>query len=348
MAPPVLFRHPSSVDHDTGAHPERAARILAIEEELGRRGWLGWEVRESPDAGLRKIQAVHPREYVARIEGFCVKGGGMLDADTVVSEGSFEAARHAVGGAVALVDELLAGDARVGASLHRPPGHHAEAARAMGFCLFNNVAVAARHALDAHGAGRVLILDWDVHHGNGTNDIFHATDEVLFASIHESPLYPGTGPASDAGSGAGEGFTVNLPVPGGSGDETFCSLVEHVVVPLARAYEPALVLVSAGYDAHRDDPLAGCAVTDAGFAAMAASVRSLADALDVPLGIVLEGGYELTALARGVAATLEVAGAAEPPPQPALEVHPLAAGARDRLAARWPDLRTAPTPPSAS
>jgi acetoin utilization deacetylase AcuC-like enzyme len=342
MAPPVLFRHASSLEHDTGAHPERAARIVAVERELERRGWLGWDVRESPQAAFGALEAVHPRDYIARIEGFCVKGGGMLDVDTVVSERSFEAARHAAGGAVALVDELLGGGARVGASLHRPPGHHAEPARAMGFCLFNNVAVAARHALDAHGAGRVLVVDWDVHHGNGTNDIFHATDAVLFASIHQSPLYPGTGPASDVGSGRGEGFTVNLPVPGGSGDETFCSLVEHVVVPLALAYEPRLVLVSAGYDAHLDDPLAGCAVTDAGFAAMAGSVRRLADALGVPLGIVLEGGYELDALARGVAATLEVAGAPEPPPaDPAPAVHPLAVEARGRLAPRWPQLRPA-------
>src|SRR5207247_6273426 len=135
----------------------------------------------------------------------------------------------------------------------------------------------ARRALDAHGAHRVLILDWDVHHGNGTNDIFHATAEVLFVSVHESPLYPGTGPAGDVGSGEGEGFTVNLPVPAGSGDETFCSLVEHVAVPLALAYEPQLVLVSAGFDAHIADPLAGCRVTEHGYAAMAGSARRLAE-----------------------------------------------------------------------
>jgi len=339
MPRPVLFRHPSSREHDTGPHPERAARIEAVEAALSARDWLGWEVRESPAVDRAVLQAVHPAAYVERLEAFSAQGGGMLDMDTVMSAGSFRAALHAAGGAVAMVDALLDGEARVAASVHRPPGHHALPARAMGFCLFGNVAVAARHALDAHGAGRVLVVDWDVHHGNGTNDIFHASPEVLFASIHEAPLYPGTGPESDAGSGPGEGFTVNLPVPHGSGDETWCSLVEHVVVPLARGYDPRLILVSAGYDAHLDDPLAGCECTAAGFAAMAGSVRRLADELEVPLGVVLEGGYELEALASSLTATLEAAGGpAAPAPDPDLAVHPLAARAARRLAARWPAL----------
>jgi acetoin utilization deacetylase AcuC-like enzyme len=285
---------------------------------------------------------VHPPSHVHAIEELCAAGGGAIDMDTIVSAGSFRAARHAAGGAVALVDALLGGPRderpRAGASLHRPPGHHAEAARAMGFCLFNNVAVAARRALGAHGAERVLILDWDVHHGNGTNDIFHATDEVLFVSIHEWPLYPGTGSARDAGSGAGEGLTVNLPVPGGSGDAVFCSLVEHVAAPLARAYRPDLLLVSAGYDAHADDPLATCRVSDAGYAAMAGSVKRMAEELDVPAGLVLEGGYELGALSRSVAATLAVLGADVAPAMPALAVDPLAEEALVRLAPRWPSL----------
>jgi acetoin utilization deacetylase AcuC-like enzyme len=332
MPQALLLRHPSSREHDTGPHPERAARIVAVEEALEQRGWLGWDVRLSPAVERKRLEAVHDPAHVDRIERFCASGGGMIDLDTVASGGSWAAALHAAGGAVAMVDALLAGEACRGASLHRPPGHHATRARAMGFCLFNTIAVAAQHALDAHGLERVLILDWDVHHGNGTNDIFHASDRVLFASIHESPLYPGSGPASDTGSGPGEGFTVNLPVPGGSGDETWCSLVEHAVVPLARAYRPQLVLVSAGFDAHLDDPLAGCAVSDGGFAAMAGSMRRLADGLDVPLGLVLEGGYELSALARSVVAVLEVVGREEPPSAPDLAVHPLAARAVERLA----------------
>ena len=268
-AAPVLLEHPSSLEHDTGRHPEQAARIVAIDEELSRRDWLGYERVLSSRAARSTVAAVHAEAYIARIERASIAGGGHIDADTIMSDGSFEAAYHAAGGAVELVDRLLDGAAPFGFSAHRPPGHHAEPARAMGFCLFNNVAVAARHALDAHGLERVMILDWDVHHGNGTNDIFHAEPRVLFVSIHQSPLYPGTGPASDVGSGDGIGYTVNLPVAPGSGDDVFRSLVDGVAVPLAREFAPELVLISAGFDAHREDPLAECTVTEDGFAAMA-------------------------------------------------------------------------------
>ncbi|MBA3327004.1 MAG: histone deacetylase [Solirubrobacterales bacterium] len=337
MAAPVLLRHASSAEHDTGrGHPESARRMVAVERALSERDWLGWDVRESPTVDRAVLEAVHSRRHVERIEAICERGGGAIDVDTILGERSCEAALRAAGGAVAMVDALLGEGAGTAGSLHRPPGHHALAERAMGFCLFNNVAVAARRALDAHGAGRVLILDFDVHHGNGTNDIFRSSDEVLFCSVHESPQYPGTGPASDVGSGAGEGCTVNLPVGHGAGDEAWTSLVEHVVHPLGRAYAPGLVLLSAGYDAHADDPLGGCAVTDAGFAAMAASMRALADDLGVPLGIVLEGGYDVDALARSLLRTLEVAAAPAPPAPPEVPVHPLAAQAVRRLAAgRW-------------
>ena len=193
----------------------------------------------------------------------------------------------------------------------------------------NSVAVAARHAIDAHGLERVAILDWDVHHGNGTNDIFHADPRVLFVSIHESPLYPGTGAASDRGSGAGEGLTINLPVPAGTGDAGYASLVEHVAVPRIREYGAQLLLVSAGFDAHADDPLAGCEVTDAGFAAMTGAVRRLTDELGIGLGIVLEGGYDLGALTRGLIATLQVA-AARSVPDARIALDPLAAQAAAR------------------
>ena len=280
-----------------------------IEHALGTHDWLGWDVRLAPAATREQIARVHPMRHVERIEA-ASQGGGMLDMDTVVSPGSFTAALHAAGGAIALVDALLGSErAPAGATLQRPPGHHAEPSQAMGFCLFNNVAIGAQHAIDAHGARRVMIFDFDVHHGNGTNAIFHARDDVLFCSIHQSPLYPGTGPASDVGRGAGEGHTVNLPVPGGSGDAVFLSHVEHVVVPLARSYEPDLLLLSAGYDAHADDPLASCTVTDDGYRGIAALMRAAADELGVPLGLVLEGGYDLGALARSVVATLDVVGA---------------------------------------
>jgi len=331
MAAPVLMHHPSSLEHDTGPHPESARRIVAIEQALSERDWLGWDVRLSPPARRSRIEALHPAAHVDRIEALCARGGGMIDMDTIVSPGSCVAAYHAAGGAIAMVDALLGEEgAPAGASLHRPPGHHAEAARAMGFCLFNNVAIAAQHAIDGHGAQRVMIFDWDVHHGNGTNALFAERDDVLFCSIHQSPLYPGTGPASDVGRGRGEGYTVNLPLPGGSGDAVWTSLVEHVVRPVGRDYAPDLVLLSAGFDAHADDPLAECYVTDDGYRAMAASVRALADELGVPLGVVLEGGYDLGALARGVTITLEVAGAKDPPPPPDVEVHPLAERAQER------------------
>jgi len=340
MASPVLLRHPSSLEHDTGAHPENARRIVAIERALAACDWLGWEVRLSPAAARTSIEAIHPAAHVGRIEAICLGGGGAIDMDTFVSPGSFAAALHAAGGATALVDALLGPEgAPAAASLHRPPGHHAEAARAMGFCIFDNVAIAAQHALDAHGARRVMIVDWDVHHGNGTNAIFRERADVLFVSIHQSPLYPGTGAASDTGRGAGDGFSVNLPVPGGSGDDVFLSHLEHVVAPLAAAYEPDLLLVSAGFDAHAEDPLADCTVSDAGYAGIAASMRAIADRLGIPHGLVLEGGYDLGVLARCVAATLEIAGAVAPPPAPEVALHPLAERARERLAAsHWPAL----------
>jgi acetoin utilization deacetylase AcuC-like enzyme len=338
MPPAVLFSHPSSLEHDTGMHPERAERIVAIERELSSRS-LALERTLSAPAPRDLLHAVHPPSYVDAIERFVAAGGGHLDVDTLCSPGSWEAALHGAGGAVAVVDALLGGSASFAASVHRPPGHHAEAARAMGFCLFNNVAVAARRARDAHGVGRVLVLDWDVHHGNGTNDIFHATDEVLFVSIHEWPLYPGTGSASDVGRGAGEGYTVNVPVPAGSGDETLVSLVAHVVGPLARAYAPELILVSAGFDAHADDPLADCRVSDAGYAAMAAWVRSLAAEVGAPAGLVLEGGYDLRALSRSLCDVLDVFTSDSAPPPPDVDVHPLAVEAQQRLArGRWPAL----------
>jgi acetoin utilization deacetylase AcuC-like enzyme len=341
MPAPVLFHHPTSLEHDTGGHPENARRIVAIMGALEARDWLGWDVRLSPQAPREAIAAVHSMRHVERIEAICARGGGMIDADTIVSPGSWEAALHAAGGCVALVDELMGGSdgVSVGASLHRPPGHHAEPAQAMGFCLFDNIAVGAQHALDAHGVRRVMIFDWDVHHGNGTNAIFHGRDDVLLCSIHQSPLYPGTGPASDAGSGAGAGFTVNMPVPARSGDDVFLSHVAHVVAPLARAYEPDLLLVSAGFDAHADDPLASCEVSDAGFAGMAALMRACADELGVPLGIVLEGGYDLGALARSLVATLEAVGAVSPVAVAEVALHPLAARVRERLVGgHWPGL----------
>jgi acetoin utilization deacetylase AcuC-like enzyme len=285
------------------------------------------------------LTAVHPERYVNAIREVCEAGGGAFDPDTVASPGSWSAALHGAGGACALVDSLAGREAPFGFCGLRPPGHHAEPSRAMGFCLFNNVAVAARHALDALGAERVFVFDWDVHHGNGTNDIFHSDPRVLFASIHQSPLYPGTGPLHDVGSGEGEGFSLNLPVPPGSAEPVWLSLVEHVVVPAARAFGPDLILVSAGFDAHRDDPLAQCRLEVESFAAMALHVRALGEELGVPVGAVLEGGYDLAALAASVAATL--AAFAEGGEPPRYDRDRLSEAAIAALGRYWPALTSA-------
>ncbi|MDQ6816367.1 MAG: histone deacetylase [Actinomycetota bacterium] len=354
---PVLLEHPSSLEHDPGPHPEQPARLEAIWRELEAHDWFGFERLRSPMVDRAVLAAVHEPDYIDTIERLCARGGGHLDLDTVVSRGSFDAALHAAGGAVALVDLLLDHAVPTGFSVHRPPGHHASAARGMGFCLFNSVAVAAEYARARRGLERVMIFDWDVHHGNGTNDIFRASHEVLFVSVHQMPLYPGTGPASDVGAGNGAGYTVNLPVAPGSDDFVFLSMVEHVVIPLAVEFAPQLVLVSAGYDAHGDDPLGGCLVTEAGFAAMTSVVARTCASLEAPLGFVLEGGYSLGGLSRSVAATLEaldtsppVAGTSEPlgklPPKLSLaeggdSVAPVALEARSRVARWWPALADA-------
>jgi acetoin utilization deacetylase AcuC-like enzyme len=330
----IWLRHDAGMSHDVPGHPERPARIRALEAEMSAADWFGCSVLEAPRASLEALHAVHTASHVDFVRELSEAGGGAIDADTYAVPGTYEAALRAAGGAVALVDALLSGEAEFGVSALRPPGHHAERDRAMGFCFFNNVAVAARHA----GLERVLIVDWDVHHGNGTNDIFHADPGVLFMSIHEWPLYPGTGPASDVGSGDGEGFTVNVPVPGGSGDLAYRSLIEHVAGGLIAAWEPQLVLVSAGFDAHRDDPLASCRVSEAGFAGMAASLRRSADAVGAPLGLVLEGGYDLGALAHSMATLMPGMVAEATPSVDPVDVHPLASGALERLEPYWPGL----------
>jgi acetoin utilization deacetylase AcuC-like enzyme len=342
-SPPVFLSHPSSLEHDTGEHPERILRIESIMRALGARDWLGYERVESPAAQRSVLERVHTPAHVERIEAASRAGGAQLDPDTVVSSGSYTAALHALGGGVELVRRLLAGGpGQVGFSAHRPPGHHALVDRPMGFCLFNNVAVAARHALDELGLERVLILDWDVHHGNGTNDIFWDSDEVLFVSIHQLPLWPGSGHAGELGGESALGHTVNLPAPPRSGDDVFVSLVRDVALPLAHSYRPELLLISAGYDAHEDDPLADCAVSDAGYVAMTALLRDLGAELGIPVGCLLEGGYDVDALARCVALTMETLAAAPgdgaTPDTTMIPIHPLALKALERLQPFWPEL----------
>jgi acetoin utilization deacetylase AcuC-like enzyme len=331
---PVLLRHPSSLEHDTGpGHPERADRVRAIDASLEARGWLDWDVREAPRATEEQLLRVHPERYVERVREMSARSAP-FDLDTPTSPGSYEAALRAAGGACALVETLLRDGERTGFSVLRPPGHHAEPERAMGFCLFATVAVAARHALAALGAERVLVVDWDVHHGNGTNTIFHQSRELLFASIHQYPFWPGSGALDDVGSGTGEGYSLNLPVPAGTGEAAFLSLVEHVVAPAARQYRPDLILISAGFDAHRDDPLGGLALETDSFGKLARQVRALGDELGAPVGAVLEGGYDLNALAESVAASMSALAGDEPPPAVDSR-HPLAEAAAGVVGRYW-------------
>ena len=314
MGAPVYFSDPACLEHETpGGHPERPARITAIESSLAERGWLGYEVRQAPPASREMLVAVHSAEYVDAVRSMSDRGGGAFDPETVVSAGSYRAATHASGAACAMVEALLAEEGpRVGFCAIRPPGHHAHTDTASGFCLFNHVAVASRHALDSLGARRVFIFDWDVHHGDGTNSIFRATDAVLFASIHQSGIFPGTGGISDAGARAGEGYSINLSVQKGSYEDAWFSLLEHIVIPAAEEFQPDLVLISAGYDAHRDDELGGCELEASSFAEMARHIRGLGDRTGAPVGAVLEGGYALDALSASVYATMEALAGDQP------------------------------------
>jgi acetoin utilization deacetylase AcuC-like enzyme len=301
----ALFRSPRFREHDTGAHVENARRLVAIDDALERLDLL----RDRPDipfapASEEALARVHDPRYIAGVRDFAAHGGGWLDADTIVSPSSVEIAALAAGAGSAAVDAALDGRARRGFVLARPPGHHATPTRGMGFCLFNTIAVAAAHALD-RGVERILIVDWDVHHGNGTQDAFYETDQVLFTSLHQWPLYPGTGAASERGAGRGEGYTINLPLAAGAGDETYAELFDRVIAPAAAAYQPQLVLVSAGYDANASDPLGGMLVTDQGFGDLTRRVVAIADEHAAGrLVAILEGGYDPQALAASVVATL--------------------------------------------
>ncbi len=308
MSAGVYFRHRASLEHDPSeslaGHPDTPERFAAIERAMGSAHWLGFDVFEAPIATDIELERVHSQDHVQAIRRLAEIGGGSIDGDTFVGESSYRAALHAAGGACEMVRALLTGQARTGFGGLRPPGHHAERARAMGFCLFNNVAIAAECAIVEHGLRRVLIVDWDVHHGNGTAEIFRRRSDLLFASIHQTGIYPGTGALQDVGSDAGAGYTINLPVYAGSKGELWLSLLEHVIIPAALDFEPELVLLSAGFDAHRLDPIGGCSLETDDFARMACHIRQLAAALDEPVGGVLEGGYETAVLGECVVATL--------------------------------------------
>ncbi len=318
MKTPLYYSHPACMEHDpreySPGHPDTPERLIVLERELAGRDWLGWERREAPAAGEAALELVHDAGHVRAIRELCEAGGGAIDQDTFVGRPSWVAALHAAGGAREMTRALIAEETNVAFCGVRPSGHHAESGRAMGFCLFNNVAVAAAAAIAEHGLERVLVIDWDVHHGNGTEQIFARRADVLMVSLHQSPLYPGTGRLDYTGEGPGEGYTINLPVPPGTGEAEWMELFDQVVMPAAGAFAPQLVLVSAGFDAHAADPLAECRLRTESFEIMAGRLRDFCAAASIPLGVVLEGGYDRTVLAEAVCAMLPVlADEAEPP-----------------------------------
>jgi acetoin utilization deacetylase AcuC-like enzyme len=305
-----LVYHESYLQHDTGGwHPERAARLVAILTRLKESGTLsGLALLEPSPAPVEWLTTIHTPEYVREVEESCKLGNGPLHSrDTPISSRSYEVARLAAGGVLTAIDAVMTGKVRNAFCAIRPPGHHALANRAMGFCLFNNVAIGARYVQRKHGLKKVLIVDWDVHHGNGTQAAFYEDPTVLYFSTHHSPFYPGTGSADERGTGEGAGYTVNVPLPAGAGDAEYLRAFREVLKPKALAFHPDFVLVSAGFDAHEADPLGGMKVTTAGFAEMTTLVREIAEECCAGrLVSVLEGGYDLDALADSVSAHLAV------------------------------------------
>ncbi|MHC4422750.1 MAG: histone deacetylase family protein, partial [Planctomycetota bacterium] len=272
-------------------HPERPERLAAVHTAIAARE-QAFEALAPRPASPEEILRVHTRDHLEDIAETARRAPLHLDPDTYVSPQSFEVALLAAGGCVELVRRVARGELRSGFAAVRPPGHHAEAGHAMGFCLFNNVAIAARALQAEEGLERVLILDWDVHHGNGTQHQFEEDPSVLYASTHQFPFYPGTGGAGEAGRGRGEGSTLNIPLPAGCGDAEYTGALQRILVPVAQAFRPEVILLSCGFDAHRDDPLAGMRVTGQGYRAMAQIVRALAEELcGGRLAYVLEGGY---------------------------------------------------------
>ena len=307
----VFVYDPIFLEHQPPArHVESPRRVEAVYAQLERLGWLDRpDVLRLPPrpATEDELAAVHTREHIRAMAAASQAGGKRIDADTVVSARSYEVALMAAGAPLVALDAILDGRARNGYALVRPPGHHATSDRAMGFCLFNNVAVAARYALDHHHLKRVMIVDYDVHHGNGTQDIFYEDPRVLYVSTHQYPWYPGTGRSDEMGAGAGVGMNVNIPLPAGADWSVFDAIFRQVIPPLADRFRPELLLVSAGFDAHWRDPLAEFRLANVDFVVMTRQLKELAEEYcDGRLLLVQEGGYDIDALAQSATSCFNV------------------------------------------
>lgn len=309
MKPLGFVYHEDFLKHDTGpGHPERPDRLKAIVARLNQSD-IFQNIRQlrpvpaSPDW----IQKVHPISYIQTIERRCLAGETLLDSgDTHVCKESYGIALLAAGGVLRAIDEVMAGNSTRIFCAVRPPGHHAETETVMGFCLFNNVAIGARYAQHKYAIGRIAILDWDVHHGNGTQEIFWRDPSVLYISTHQYPLWPGTGASNEIGEGAGEGFTLNCPMRPGSGEAEFIDAFENRILPALHKFRPELLIISAGFDAHAADPLANISLTEGSFAKFTQFASEIATKYcNGRIVSVLEGGYDLDALARSVEAHLK-------------------------------------------
>lgn len=300
-----LLYDPCYLEHETGDHPERPDRLVWATEKLRETGlWGRCQLMEPRAAAPAEVGIFHDPGYIARVEAFSRAGGGLFSPDTAGSRETYRVALLAVGGVLRALEAACTGELPAVLCLVRPPGHHAGPALGKGFCYFNNVVVGALWARARFGLDRILILDWDCHHGDGTQAAFYADPGVLYFSWHQYPFYPYTGNWDELGQGAGLGYTVNVPLPRGGTDEEYLLAWDRLVAPLARAYRPRLILVSTGYDAHFADQLGGMNVTAAGYLALASRTRELARELAAPLVMVLEGGYSSQGMGWGVAATV--------------------------------------------
>lgn len=298
----LLLSHPACLDHQTGAgHPERPDRLRAVEQALEAETFQTLAREQAPMAPQEVIALCHPMDYINEIRNASPDAGLVrLDADTAMSPGSFEAALRAVGGGMQAVDEVMGGRASNAFVAVRPPGHHAETARPMGFCLFNSAAIAARYAQKKHGAERVAIVDFDVHHGNGSQDIFWADKSVMYCSTHQMPLYPGTGAVSERGE---FNTIVNAPLSPGDGGDDFREALQTVILPRLREFKPDILIISAGFDAHQRDPLANLNLVEADFTWVTQKLMEVADgSANGRIVSMLEGGYDLQGLSRSAAA----------------------------------------------